>query len=437
MAQAPRRTFVQLVPSLLFAFALLIGVALGQYFALRPVRRDLERFTDRLELGPRLDRGERPRIAAVYHDPQAALRDMDGYTWRVINAPVPFVGHAPAPGQQGNAHINAQQFRRAEDLAVPKPDGVFRVFVTGGSTAFGSGAPDDDRTVAGYLERALSAEWTPRTGRRYEIVNAANPAWASTQERLWIQHHVRHFAPDLVISLSGNNDIHWARLGRDVTWMRSYADQHFFDLVRGIYARSGVATLPDVVPVSDEPLPVDGIAPRLAENLALTARTLDCDGVPYVFALQPTLAASGKPLSDREREILEAERLAPGTAVYFADAYARIRASLAGANLVGFRFVDLSGVFDAASPEDEIFLDSYHFGDRGNERIARALSEAIADELAAPRASPAADPWCVARSPSLSRPRLQDSEGPRGKATQVDDGRTMLRCTSKKASENR
>jgi len=40
-----------------------------------------------------------------------------------------------------------------------------------------------------------------------------------------------------------------------------------------------------------------------------------------------------------------------------------------------FEYVNLAGVFDES--EDEIFLDSYHFGDRGHEAVALSIAAAI------------------------------------------------------------
>jgi hypothetical protein len=75
----------------------------------------------------------------------------------------PFVGYAPAPGQQHNAHINSFQFRDQREPAMPKPSGVTRIFLTGASVAFGAGAPDDQRTIGGYLQSLLDRRGTDST----------------------------------------------------------------------------------------------------------------------------------------------------------------------------------------------------------------------------------------------------------------------------------
>jgi hypothetical protein len=38
-----------------------------------------------------------------------------------------------------------------------------------------------------------------------------------------------------------------------------------------------------------------------------------------------------------------------------------------------FSYLDYSDVFDGCSQAQEVFMDSYHFGDRGNELIAARL----------------------------------------------------------------
>ena len=63
---------------------------------------------------------------------------------------------------------------------------------------------------------------------------------------------------------------------------------------------------------------------------------------------------------------------------YFHKCYSALRDQLSSLRLPNFDYIDLSGVFDTFTDEDEIFLDSYHFGDRGNEIIAKAVLKNIA-----------------------------------------------------------
>ncbi len=84
------------------------------------------------------------------------------------------------------------------------------------------------------------------------------------------------------------------------------------------------------------------------------------------FLLQPTVFATKKPLTARERAI----RDDPGNSVardYFERAYAAIRA------VPGVR--DATDAFDGAS--EDVFLDTAHCADRGNELLARPIAALV------------------------------------------------------------
>lgn len=90
--------------------------------------------------------------------------------------------------------MNFQRFR------LKKPAGVIRVFVVGGSAAYGWPGTDTD-SFTGYLRRALD-ETTPG---RFEIVNAAGISYGSHRV-LDIVRDVVQFEPDLVVVCSGSNE---------------------------------------------------------------------------------------------------------------------------------------------------------------------------------------------------------------------------------------
>jgi len=261
-------------------------------------------------------------MALAYDEPAKAEREMDGYSWAVTNMPTPFVGVAPAPGDHASAHINAQQLRHPTDLIFPKPKGTFRVFVTGGSTAFGTGAPSDATTITGFLQELVDAEFSD-SARHIEIINAANPAWVSTHERMWISTRLAEMEPDLVVSFSGNNDAHFGFLGLHVFSFRTYAE-HFFTLLDSdILEAVGRDRFPiPWNPSIDTPVDPAEVLRRLETNLRLTTVALEPTGAPYVFILQPTLATTKKPLTKREAAHLASESLGEGCSDYFRSVYA-------------------------------------------------------------------------------------------------------------------
>lgn len=361
-----------------------VGFLVGSRFASRRIARWTSRFERNEFIGQVIGGDLRAGAAACYEDPAAALAMFDRISWAPPPLPTPFVGHAAAPGVSGNAVIGPHQFRDARPLS-SKPAGTTRIFITGGSTAYGSGAPAQEPTIAGYLEAALAARAAP--GERYEVITAAYPGRTSTHEAEWTGHHIVDFQPDLVVALSGANDVHWSILGIDIRWFRSYADEYFFQLLNEARRAAGLAPYPEVAPGPREaapefpPVQPAVVASRLVRNARQAASAVAAVGGRYLFALQPTIACSGKALSARERRHLEAELLAPGVNDYFRRCYDEIRRALPGAG-PDVSFVDLSGALDDLPAEREVFIDSYHFGDVGNAKIAERLVEPVLAALA-------------------------------------------------------
>jgi tetratricopeptide (TPR) repeat protein len=91
--------------------------------------------------------------------------------------------------------FNPQRFR------AKKPEGAFRVFVLGGSSAYGFpwGA---QAAFARHLRDALRASWPERT---IEVINAAGMSYASHRVRI-VAHEVLGYQPDLLVIYSGHNE---------------------------------------------------------------------------------------------------------------------------------------------------------------------------------------------------------------------------------------
>lgn len=320
---------------------------------------------------------KRRDYSLAYYHPDRAMAEMDKYLWAVPAAPTPFVGEAPAPGRYGDAIINSQQFRHPVDLVVPKPLDVCRIFFTGSSTAFCSGAPSDETTITGYLQKMLSEQRSPDTGRIYEAVNASHAGWASTYERLWIEMRLSEMEPDIVIQFSGNNDAHWGARHFPTDWMRSYHEQLFYLIAETWYRYFGKTELIDVVPRETGLIPPEQVAKTLLKNVRQVMCLLLAQNVHYIFILQPSISETRKVLSEREARLRSSDE----TVDYFNQCYREMRTLIEplmsqfeamGGNQF-FSYFDYSDVFDNCDQAQEVFMDSYHFGDRGNELIAARL----------------------------------------------------------------
>ncbi|MCS6977610.1 MAG: SGNH/GDSL hydrolase family protein [Gemmatales bacterium] len=337
-------------------------------------------------------------VERCYYEPP----DFHRVGWCCRDMPTPFVGYAPQPGEGVCGRINGLQFRCDHELIRPKPPGVCRIFVVGGSTAFGAGASSTQRTVAGYLQQQLQARkdadrmpgpgsagnherrhantlWlfreVLRRSQTVEVITAATSGWTSTHERIFIENRLTELEPDLVISLSGHNDAFFGSFGKNVLWSRGFQDDYYFLLANSLLSCNFDAAFPADDPGKESGVDADVMARRLLHNVRLACAALEPTGAAYVWSLQPILAASRKPLTPRERKMAERarqERLLP--------VYQAFRQELGRFQRQGFLFLDLTDVFDHLDGQTEVFIDGCHFGDRGNDLIARALADRILAE---------------------------------------------------------
>ena len=79
----------------------------------------------------------------------------------------------------------------------------YRIFVLGGSTVMGSGS---STTIGAFLEEALNREDAPT----FEVITAGNDGFHSGQELARLSLELLHYAPDMVISFDGVNDLFWS-----------------------------------------------------------------------------------------------------------------------------------------------------------------------------------------------------------------------------------
>jgi hypothetical protein len=122
---------------------------------------------------------------------------------------------------------------------------------------------------------------------------------------------------------------------------------------------------PDVC--DDKPIPPDLVAERIQKNVRLAAYTLAAINCPYIFVLQPTKSET-KRRSNKNKKFSERDK-------YFIACYSSMRKSLSGVTLNNYTFLDSSGALDPYPGGADLYLDSYHFGDKGYEIIAEKIFE--------------------------------------------------------------
>ena len=141
-------------------------------------------------------------------------------------------------GNQKSKHwqINSQGFRDRDTIAQAKPKDEVRIFLLGGSTAFGYGSPDNNATISEYLEQRLEQRLqqqkaSPKLYKpdllpfdkvekqkylakpskikpgNYQVVNASVPGYASGNELAQLALQILKYKPDLIVILDGYEDL--------------------------------------------------------------------------------------------------------------------------------------------------------------------------------------------------------------------------------------
>lgn len=315
-------------------------------------------------------------VERCYYEPPA---DFSKITWVGKDMPTPFVGAAPIPGPLASGKINSQQFRYARDVDMPKPANVVRVFLVGGSTAYGCGASSNDATVGGYLEKYLNQE-SERYGRRFEVVTAAGCGWASSQERVLVENRLAEMAPDLVVALSGHNDAFWnLHWQKNTEWFRGIQDHYYFTLANALLSSNFREEFPARLSGADEAPSAEATRDRLRRNVELSTLALRSAGAEYCFALQPIQSTTRKTRTRREDEMANHPGGGPKDQdqKQFTAYYTEFRNALGSLKTPGYSFFDLTGIFDRDGADEDLFIDRCHFGDRGYDRIARAIRDRL------------------------------------------------------------
>lgn len=328
---------------------------------------------------------------------------------------------------------NPQGFRRSTVTPRRKPPGTVRIFLLGGSTAYGSstGFANIDRehvrlynheTIDAWLEKKLNASFPER---RWEVINAAVSGYRLHQQLALIESVILGYQPDQFILLDGYNDVvqlfdaaRWDRLeGFDVH--ANTLGQGEFDLLANpksfgslfVFANSWLRANSSLVRLMEdrgvslirspweqtqpygrrefaEPVQVSDLDPKARQQAAAaltqaayyvhTARQIhrisSLDGIRPVFLLQPILVLSHKPFTDTERKMREYDA-ASGGPLYlylFREAYHKLADGMAAAaEKDGFHFVNMENLYDRWS--GQAFTDFAHLTPEGNRLVAEEV----------------------------------------------------------------
>ena len=112
--------------------------------------------------------------------------------------PDPYTGFRNKPLSRGyypngiEANANSRGHRDAE-VAVPKPEGVFRILAIGDSFTVGANV-EAAEAYPEVIERLLNER-----GVNVEVVNAGTGGWSPFQYAQYYEHYGQEFEPDLIL----------------------------------------------------------------------------------------------------------------------------------------------------------------------------------------------------------------------------------------------
>lgn len=271
------------------------------------------------------------------------------------------------------------------------------VVVTGASVTLGDGAKDPLRRWWKVLQAKLRAQLGTE---RIDVIPAAVRSFVSTQDRISLDLFVLPHRPDVVVNISGVNDVanlyYLSRPGdpynMPVAFSRYYDflfEQWFWcakksALARGLLKRYFSRRIEaEKRKVLADPRQMENylqsIANIYADNVTHMSRRCDQDKVPCFFLLQPAreLTAFYESVGQEDNP--------------FSIAYPKIRALMA-ASSAKEKFQDISHLVDG---HDEWFVDDVHLDETGQEKLA----ELVAQKLWASRKD-----WFGKGPASLKRP---------------------------------
>lgn len=235
-------------------------------------------------------------LATVYPGmSDADIQALLGETWRLQRTFRPYVQFREQPFAGRFVNVHAAGFRQsAEQAPWPPPDGVFSIFVFGGSTTFAYGLPDAD-TVPSQMQRLLR----DRGYGRVAVYNFGAGAYQSTQERIFFGELLASGQrPGMAVFIDGLNDFAFPHVPQDTDLVaRALANVGVggverlkqvagaLPLVR--LARTALP-LPTAASTDASPFDVEAVVARYLSNVTQSGAAARAMGVEPVFVWQPT-----------------------------------------------------------------------------------------------------------------------------------------------------
>ncbi|MBF0447951.1 MAG: hypothetical protein HQL67_07110 [Magnetococcales bacterium] len=339
--------------------------------------------------------------------------------------------------------IDENGFATNEPISLIKPDGVIRIFVMGGSAAFGIGQFPPFATVHPYHQGGLSYRLSPagqlkqylqnqRPDLKFEVINAAATDRLLHQSMIYYLETISRFSPDMIINLDGYNDLHYGMLsGRPYAEIdlrlnnyidllestRSYKPylMHLMSLGYDKFLRGSVneALKKQFFFKDDMDSPkysraaykqnegyYIGSSQRFLQILDQYMAILKSEKVDFIFALQPMLYRQvnkqWSQIEDRmRRTVFGVGPNLPQTVIdqfilmskYFFDEYMS-STSQERVEQNNFGFLDLNQEISHLKSDFELYVDYCHFTVEGSQAVGEILGRKVLERLSTQPARP-------------------------------------------------
>jgi len=228
-----------------------------------------------------------------------------------------------------------------------------RILILGGSVASGANASGIPATYFNIIGAELA-----RRGLPVEIVIVAAGAWKSSQEVRALQGQLEKFNPDLVVFLTGLNDLTNGSTSRSL-----YGEPT---------ATADGSKWTVLYHAHDYEQREDDFLANMQAARELTAK----HGSEMLIVLQPSLNERAR-RTPVEEQLLKLSLQPHTSSAALANSYASIRNRLSVQALNGtVLFLDCSKIFD--SEKETVFTDIWHFTDFGHRLLGKTMADKIA-----------------------------------------------------------
>lgn len=351
----------------------------------------------------------------------------------------PMLGYRLMGNQQNPAwKINEQGFRADQAVSLDKPKDEVRIFLLGGSAAFGQLSSNNQSTIAAQLETRLNQQvaaqksapnkFRPDTlpyfadelekalklpprirETRYRVINAAVPGYASGNELAQLAFEVLPYKPDAIVLMNGYSDLLLPSTSEGVDvpeveslmasaprhLMASWGNHldnffHQFYLVKSAqyWVFRPQTALKQLIPPTEAPVQdrlttdtkeLDQRATRYRQNLQQVSRLVSASKIPLFIALQPEVSSRAAKPAGREKEILD--QLGAKYPEQIKTGYTKLQSAIEQVKRETPNTATLNLAETVNAAQGEVFQDAIHLTDSGNSAIANRLYDSITPKL--------------------------------------------------------